>query len=475
MVRTDVPPSVPKRHSGSLVVASGALILAMTIGVMLDPAATGLSLGAATGGVTATGKTTTVTMVMKDLRFSPSTVKIPVGNRLVITLTNADDQIHDLTLATGITSGPVSPHKTVTVKAGVIGADVEGWCSIAGHRLMGMVMKIVALGAPATANPPKQDAPSAGGGHDMGNMGNSGTVEGPSAAQDIDLVKKPSKGFVARNAVLPPTTSETVHTLTLTVSNMKTEVAPGVIQNLWTYNRTAPGPTLHGKVGDVFDITLVNDGTIGHSIDFHAGSLAPDKPMRTINPGESLKYRFTATKSGIWLYHCSTMPLSVHIANGMYGAVIIDPPGLTPVAREYVLVQSEYYLGPQKGIVDAAKVATQNPDLVVFNGYANQYLYSPLTAKVGEKVRIWVLDAGPNKPSSFHLVGGQFDTVFFEGDYLLRNGGSTGTGGSQTLALQAAQGGFVEFTLPEAGNYSFVTHIMSDAEKGGHGVIHVTN
>ena len=124
--------------------------------------------------------------------------------------------------------------------------------------------------------------------------------------------------------------------------------------------------------------------------------------------------------------------------------------------------------------MDAAKVAAQTPDLIVFNGYANQYRYSPLAAKVGERVRVWVIDAGPNRPSSFHVVGGQFDTVFAEGDYLLRNGGSTGTGGSQALALQPAQGGFVELTFPEAGDYSFVSHIMSDAEKGGAGVFRVT-
>ena len=110
---------------------------------------------------------------------------------------------------------------------------------------------------------------------------------------------------------------------------------------------------------------------------------------------------------------------------------------------------------------------------MVFNGYANQYAVRPLTARVGERVRVWVLDAGPNVGSSFHVVGGQFDTVFAEGDYLLRDGGSTGTGGSQVLDLGVAQGGFVELTFPEAGHYPFVSHIMSDAEKGARGVFSV--
>ena len=158
----------------------------------------------------------------------------------------------------------------------------------------------------------------------------------------------------------------------------------------------------------------------------------------------------------------------------MFGAVVIDPPGLAPVAKEFLLVQSEFYLGPQGGEVDAAKVATQKPDLVVFNGYANQYRDRPIPATVGEKVRVWVLDAGPNISSAFHIVGAQFDTVFKEGDYLLKDGGSTGSGGSAVLDLSAAQGGFVELTFPDAGNYSVLSHVMSDAEKGANGVFEVT-
>ncbi|MEO9104369.1 MAG: multicopper oxidase domain-containing protein, partial [Terrimesophilobacter sp.] len=353
---------------------------------------------------------------------------------------------------------------TVTVKAGVIGTNLDGWCSIAGHKLLGMVMTVQVKGGP-TASP--TISPTAGV-HDHGSQ------TGPSAAGDIDLMKKPDASFEARDAVLPPATSDTVHKYTFTVREGMREVAPGIKQTLWTFDGTAPGTTLRGKVGDRFEITLINDGSIGHSIDFHAGSLAPDEPMRTIQPGEHLTYNFTATRSGIWLYHCSTVPMSLHIANGMYGVVIIDPPGLTPVAKEFVFVQAEYYLGQQGGIADLTRINTQHPDLVVFNGYANQYAYRPIDVTVGEKVRIWLMDAGPNTASAFHVVGGQFDTAFSEGDYLLRNGGSTGTGGSQVFPMQPAQGGFVELTFPQVGNYPFVSHIMSDAEKGASGIFHVT-
>ncbi len=262
-----------------------------------------------------------------------------------------------------------------------------------------------------------------------------------------------------------------MHRRTLTVTEVEREVAPGVTQRLWTYNGSAPGPVLHGRVGDTFEITLVNDGTIGHSVDFHAGALAPDRPMRTIAPGQSLVYRFTATRAGIWMYHCSSMPMSAHIANGMFGAVVIEPPDLPEVDRSYLLVQSELYLGEQGGEVDVDKVAAERPDAVVFNGYADQYDARPLAARTGERVRVWVLDAGPNRPTSFHVVGGQFDTVYAEGAYLLRGG----SGGAQSMALAPAQGGFVELTFPEPGRYPFVSHVMVDAERGAHGLFEVTS
>lgn len=191
--------------------------------------------------------------------------------------------------------------------------------------------------------------------------------------------------------------------------------------------------------------------------------------MRTIQPGESVTVGFTATRSGIWMYHCSTMPMSMHLAGGMFGAVVIDPPDLPDVDREYVLVQSDVYLGEVGEVADADKLRSEQPDLVVFNGYANQYDHTPLAARVGERVRLWVLAAGPNRGSSFHVVGGQFDTVWTEGSYRLQPGGA---GGAQVLT--AAQGGFVELTFPEPGRYPFLSHAVVDAERGAHGVVRVT-
>jgi nitrite reductase (NO-forming) len=110
---------------------------------------------------------------------------------------------------------------------------------------------------------------------------------------------------------------------------------------------------------------------------------------------------------------------------------------------------------------------------VVFNGYANQYDRGQLTARVGQRVRIWVLDAGPNRPSDFHVVGGQFDTVFKEGAYLLRRHNPE-HGASQVLSLGPAQGGSVELSFHQPGHYPFVSHLMVDAERSAHGIIRVT-
>jgi nitrite reductase (NO-forming) len=117
------------------------------------------------------------------------------------------------------------------------------------------------------------------------------------------------------------------------------------------------------------------------------------------------------------MYHCGTMPMTAHIANGMAGAVVIEPDDLPAVDKSYLLVQSELYLGSQGGPVDVDKAlgGDSNLDIVAFNGYANQYVAQPLSATVGERVRIWTLDVGPSRASSFHIVGGQFDRVWFEG------------------------------------------------------------
>jgi nitrite reductase (NO-forming) len=456
----------PKGQRTGLAATGIALVvIAVATGVALDPhALAGVRHASSADGVAPTGHTTRIEVAAKDMRFTPDTVQVPAGNRLVIDLKNTDStSVHDLVLDSGADSGRLAPGQSTVLDAGVVGRDIEGWCSVVGHRQMGMLFHVHVTGLASARHGPVMSG--------MPDM--TGPAAADSAAPKLDFAASPGAGFRAHDPSLPPVGAARVHRRTFRVSDMRADVAPGVSQQLWTYNGTMPGPTLHGRVGDRFVFRLVNDTQMGHSIDFHAGRTAPDRAMRTLGPGQSLVYRFTASHSGIWLYHCSTMPMSVHIANGMFGAVVIDPPGLPRVAKSYVLVQSELYLGERGGPADATKVQSQRPDAVLFNGYANQYDHDQLTARVGQRIRIWVLDAGPNLPSDFHVVGAQFDTVFQEGAYLLRRDNPE-HGASQVLSLGAAQGGFVELSFPQPGHYPFVSHLMVDAERGAHGIIDVT-
>ncbi|MFZ2173049.1 MAG: multicopper oxidase domain-containing protein [Rhodococcus sp. (in: high G+C Gram-positive bacteria)] len=461
-------PARPNRRLGIAAAGLGAVVFAAAAGVAADPVSLGISTVSA-GPVTETGHTTSVEIRIDGMRFVPDTIEVPRGDRLVVTLNNTGTERHDLVLQNGTRTPRTDPGATATLDAGVVAGDLDGWCSVTGHRQMGMVLRVeVGTDGEGTDG---EGTVATHDDHHSSDAASGATLDAAEVRRSLS--GEPEPGFVARDPVLPAASPESLHRLTLGVTEAEREVSPGVTQKLWTFGGSAPGPTLRGKVGDVFEITLVNDGTIGHSVDFHAGALAPDGPMRTIDPGESLVYRFTATRSGIWLYHCSTMPMSLHIANGMFGAVVIDPPDLPPIDREYVLVQSEMYLGPQGGEADADKIAAENPDLVVWGGYANQYDHDPLQARAGERVRLWVLAAGPNRGSAFHVVGGQFDTVWAEGAYRLRTDPGS-SGGSQVLGLSPAQGGFVELTFPEAGHYPFVTHSMVDAERGAHGIVEVT-
>jgi nitrite reductase (NO-forming) len=397
------------------------------------------------------GETLEVEVTVAGMSFVPHVIEVPPGTDLTIRLVNTGDQVHDLVLDTGEGTGRIAPGEVGLVQAGIIEANREGWCSVAGHRAMGMTLEIVVAGAAS-------EAPD----HGEMDMGAAETADSPTMAELMaQAMKSP-----AAPATLEPLTDETVHEITFTVTESTQEVVEGLTRAIWTYNGSSPGPTLHGRIGDTFRITLVNDGTMGHSIDFHAGELSPNEPMRTILPGESLVYEFTANRPGIWMYHCSTMLMSQHIATGLFGAVIIEPEDLPEVDRSYVLIQSEIYLGAEGEPASTDKLAALEPDVMAFNGRAFQYEANPLRVYTGERVRVWVLNAGPNEALSFHVVGEQFDTVWTEGV-------DSGTSGAQVLPLLPAQGGFVEFEAGDPGNYAFVNHAMSLAEKGAKGVFEV--
>ena len=484
----------PVPHAKQSFQAALAVAMAFLLGFAVNPSALNLPSFSSAGSMAATGQTTTVQVkATSNYRFTPAEVEVPAGNRLVVEVTNDDQGMtHDLTFDNGATTGVINPGETKTVDAGVITADQEGYCSVAGHRSLGMVFKVKATGA--SANQVAQ------GGHNHGSAGTHNHAASGStptlmtvANSRIDMSAAPGSGYKYRDPNIPaPNTAtqvngKTVRKVTLEVEEVDREVAPGVTVHMWTFNGQNMAPILRGKVGDIFEITLINNGTMGHSLDFHAGMVSPDNTMKTIAPGERLVYRFEAKGAGIWLYHCGTAPLSLHMTQGMYGAVIIDPADLDPVDHEYVMVQGEAYLHDTgKTASDGNKLAENSPELIaagtptltMFNGHATQYKAKPLQVKKGERIRVWVMAAGPNHGTSFHVVGSQFDTVYKEGGYLMRRGADafgSRDGHSQALDLAPAQGGFVEMQFLESGTYTFVNHSFSEMERGAAGKIVVTN
>ncbi len=211
---------------------------------------------------------------------------------------------------------------------------------------------------------------------------------------------------------------------------------------------------------------------MSHSIDFHASQVAMDDQMVEIKPGGTWTYTFHADYAGVWMYHCGTVPALWHIANGMFGMVIVEPRGgLATVDQELVFVQSEWYLGGQGQPASYARanMAAPAPDFVVFNGVANQYKDNPIQVTAGKRIRIFILNVGPNEMSSFHIVGTIFDTVTKEGIQLVK--GNAGGWGSQAVDLSPAQGAIIELTVAEKGMYAFVTHAFNFVGRGAIGVL----
>lgn len=271
-------------------------------------------------------------------------------------------------------------------------------------------------------------------------------------------------------ARLAPAERTRLHKVRLEMSHTTVTISRNVRYASWTFGGTVPGPVLHVRQGDTVDFTLVNRANIPHSMDFHAAEIAPSKYYVNVLPGDSLHYRFVARVPGAFMYHCGTAPAAMHIANGMYGALIVDPVVPRPNAREFVFVQSEFYMTPKPAAdgargLDWEKLLTLAPDHVVFNGRADQYASHPVEVSPNELLRLYVVNAGPNRISSFHVVGGIFERVFQDGSQ------ASPLVGVQTVNVPVGGGSIFEVRLREPGDYPFVTHAFADATKGAVGVL----
>lgn len=380
---------------------------------------------------------------MLDMSYQPAVLDVSRSGRYRVRAANTTASTHDIEFTNGVRL-VAKPGKTVT---GIIDIPDEGLafrCSLPGHEQAGMKGVVSVNG------------------------------QTPASMRAHTHVPKAPITPVRFDPTAPLLSPGNVHEIELIAVEKDMAVAKEAVQNLWTYNGKVPGPVIRVKVGDTVRVHLVNplSNKLPHSVDFHASQVAWNDEMAPINPGEDKIYEWRADYAGIWMYHCGSNPALHHIASGMYGMVIVEPPeGLTPVDHEFALVQSEFYVGEygRETSLQNAALGNPSPDYVVFNGVAMQYKNEPIAVDTGKKVRIFVLNAGPNEDSAFHIVGTIFNRVIKEGVEL--KPGNKGHWGSQAVDLAPSQGAIVEFTTAEDGLYPIVTHAFNFVGKGALGLL----
>ncbi|HWK00436.1 MAG TPA: copper-containing nitrite reductase [Xanthobacteraceae bacterium] len=371
------------------------------------------------------------------------------GQVVQITLINGEGAEHDIVFSDQGPAGS-SPHIVgrgsstniafVASKAG----DYTYYCSLPGHRLAGMEGQFL-----ITPKPPEQTV-----------------VEADISQRSTDVP-----------APIGKRGPQTVRVDLVTVE-LEGRLAEGTTFGYWTFNGRVPGPMLRVRVGDTVDVHLKNaDGSaMVHSVDFHAATGPGGGAVSTqANPGEEKSFKFKALVPGLYVYHCATPMVAHHIANGMYGMILVEPEeGLTPVDREFYVMQGEIYTEAAFGqhgsqSFDVTKLLNERPEYFVFNGSVGALSkFHPLQAKVGETVRIFFGVGGPNFTSSFHVIGEIFDKVYNLGGVL-----SEPLRGVQTVLVPAGGAVITEFKVDVPGNYILVDHALSRMERGLVGMLHV--
>jgi len=371
------------------------------------------------------------------------------GQLVQVTLLNGEGAEHDIVFADQGPAGS-SPHIVgrgastniafVASKAG----DYVYFCSLPGHRLAGMEGQFL-----ITPKPPAQTV-----------------VEADISQNATD--------------VPPPIGKRAPQTVRVDLATVELEgrLAEGTTFGYWTFNGKVPGPMLRVRVGDTVDVHLKNadSSAMVHSVDFHAVTGPGGGAVSTqTNPGDEKSFKFKALVPGLYVYHCATPMVAHHIANGMYGLILVEPEGgLPPVDREFYVMQGEIYTAAPFGQhgsqeFDVEKMLRERPEYFVFNGAVGALSkLHPLQAKVGETVRIFFGVGGPNFTSSFHVIGEIFDKVYNFGGVL-----SEPLRGVQTVLVPAGGAVITEFKVDVPGNYVLVDHALARAERGLIGILHV--
>lgn len=252
----------------------------------------------------------------------------------------------------------------------------------------------------------------------------------------------------------------------------------GVTYRYWTYNRKVPGPFVRVRVGDTVEVILKNadDSIVMHNVDFHAVTGPGGGAVATMAaPGETKGFTFKALNPGLYVYHCAIPTVAQHIANGMYGLILVEPEGgLSKVDREFYVMQGEIYTEQPNGTKGELtesldKLLAETPEYLVFNGAADGLSRKPLTAKTGENIRVFFGVGGPNKTSSFHVIGEIFDKA-----YPLASATSAPMSDVQTITVPPGGAAITDLRVEVPGKFILVDHALSRLEKGLKGVLEVS-
>ena len=455
-------------------VAATAIALSpLIIGATSRSTLTSAQAPAQTRAVAPTNLTTNVVIAASEFKFSPASIAVPVGQKVTFTLNNTGVVQHDLTFQGAGFTLSANPGQTATSeftfdKPGVF----DFFCSIPGHKDAGMKGTLTVVDPSAAAPAVQATAPSS-----EETAGMPGMSMSTAGAPDIQPLPSNLKPLPAPQIAPPIDRTEPAYVkFDLTTQKVTAQLADGVAYDYWTFNGTVPGPMLRVREGDTVEIDLHNavDAGVTHSIDLHAvtGPGGGAKVMQ-IAPGADGSFKFAALNPGVYVYHCATPMVAQHIASGMYGLIVVEPKaGLPKVDREYYLMQGDFYLQGQRGdtglrAFDLNKMLDERPDYVLFNGAVGSLTGdNALHANVGDTIRIFFGDGGPNLTSSFHVIGAVFDRVFPEGSVT-----SPPETNVQTTHVSTGGATVVEFTAKVPGTYSIVDHSLGRMEKGAAGQI----
>ncbi|HEY1295318.1 MAG TPA: copper-containing nitrite reductase [Chloroflexota bacterium] len=457
----------------TLVILAWVTLLIAAGFLLISPGQNSRVAASSQPAVAAANLPTDVTVVASEFKFNPTTLQLPTGKDVSITLQNTGSIEHDLTVdALGVkiaapAGKPASGDFTLD-KPGTY----DYYCSIPGHKDAGMhgTLSVVAGGASAVVPGPAAQAAYP--------VSPNVQAQGMAAAQAAPAPRPVPDGTQALPApqMAPPLerTQPTTVQVELETNKVTALMDDGVAYDYWTFNGTVPGPMIRVLQGDTVELTLKNaaDSGLTHSIDLHA-VLGPGGGAKytQVPPGESATIRFQALRPGVYVYHCATPMVSMHIASGMYGLIVVEPPGGLPRAdHEFYVMQGDFYMQGDRALLglrqfDMTKLMNEEPDYVVFNGHMGSLVGDgAMHAKVGDLVRIFFGVGGPNLTSSFHVIGEIFDRVYPEGSLTVEPVSDV-----QTTHVSAGGATMVEFTPVLPGTYTLVDHSIARMEKGAAG------